>query len=1000
MRFSHNFGLLRFIKKKMFFLFLLSILYAANVFSQDAITINAFVLDKKNKKPLQYVNIGFLGKGIGTVSQSDGNFILSYDERKINNEDILQLSILGYKSKQIKAADLFDIFSNNNRIYLTPTPFELNEVVISNKKQVKERIGNASHYQSSMGYWKDKDGLGGEISTKIKIRRKNTRLLDVKFNIIENLSDSIKVRLNIYEYKKGYPQQNILKQNIFHTISRKSGKETIDLSLYQISVDKDVVISLELVEVYGNNIGFAISANNQLGTSFTKLISQDNWKRYTNTVIGISVLTSFSVDKDSKVSRNKPKSLLIYWDQSISMLNRNLEKELELLEKYLSKIRPRFVQVIKFSDDINEKREFVYNKMRVKNVLNYIKNTNYDGGTNFNNVLKETLIKFDAALLFSDGNQSFEILENETTIPVFTINSSEYANHSILQNAAFYSDGHYLNLMDVSPRQALDYMINVENDYNDYSNVENQMVEGIVVGDSIPIQGAVVRVRNTFEETQTDSYGKFKLKAKKGDILDFRFLGMKPKEIRVINKNARVTLEPTSEMLQEVMVNTDVYNKRLIDLGLNNKKSEDGIGYSVNSLNSQNIGIQYTNLSDLIKGRFAGVTVSADGTVWMRGRGSISAPAPAIYDLDGSIYSGGDLPYVNPQEIETITLLKSLASTTRYGNIGRGGVIMIRTQKRKPSTSQERKSALLKGNDYNEQISLIKDSITSKVVQRLISAKTFKEAKERYFQFDKSTFSIPDFIEISDYFNKWNKHYSNRILSSISELAYNNAKALKILAYKLEQKNQLNKAKVIYERISQLQPHAAQSYINLARIYKETEYYSRSMDLYKKMISNSIAGIDFSISRRLLESELKHLITQYRTKVNFKDLPNDLRKIGFKYDIRIELEWTDPNIEFELQFVNPNRKFFNWSHTLLDDSVDIIDSIKNGYNSEEFIIDDAESGEWIINIRNITDEELKNPTYLKYTVYKNYGLENESKSIKIIKLFQQKEKVTLDRFIY
>jgi hypothetical protein len=93
-------------------------------------------------------------------------------------------------------------------------------------------------------------------------------------------------------------------------------------------------------------------------------------------------------------------------------------------------------------------------------------------------------------------------------------------------------------------------------------------------------------------------------------------------------------------------------------------------------------------------------------------------------------------------------------------------------------------------------------------------------------------------------------------------------------------------------------------------------------------------------------------------------------------------------------------KFFTWSHTRLENEKRMLDEIKNGYASEEYIIDDAKAGEWIVNIECFTEESLTNPTYLKYTVFKNYGLPSETKKVNIVKLYQYQQKVSLDTFMY
>jgi hypothetical protein len=63
---------------------------------------------------------------------------------------------------------------------------------------------------------------------------------------------------------------------------------------------------------------------------------------------------------------------------------------------------------------------------------------------------------------------------------------------------------------------------------------------------------------------------------------------------------------------------------------------------------------------------------------------------------------------------------------------------------------------------------------------------------------------------------------------------------------------------------------------------------------------------------------------------------------------------------------------------------------------KEFIIDDSVKEEWIINLEGINNEKyLTNPTYLKYSIYRNYGLENETVKVKVINLNNIKNKIKL-----
>jgi len=185
-------------KKSLLVLFIICL--SNTLLAQYEVTIEAFVLDKETKQPIPYVNIGFIEKSIGTVSNEDGKFTLIYHEDIVGGKEFLQFSVLGYKTLKVRASQLVKFLTNTNKFYLIPEPVELEEVFIANETRNKKRIGNTNIVFNMMGYWKDEDVLGGEITTKIKIKKKQTKLLDLKFNIIENTSDSIKVLLAIFAH--------------------------------------------------------------------------------------------------------------------------------------------------------------------------------------------------------------------------------------------------------------------------------------------------------------------------------------------------------------------------------------------------------------------------------------------------------------------------------------------------------------------------------------------------------------------------------------------------------------------------------------------------------------------------------------------------------------------------------------------------------------------------------------------------------------------------------
>lgn len=990
--------------KKSAFIFFLSVSFSLLSFAQYEVTIDAQLLDQQTKKPISYANIGFFEKSIGTVSDSNGEFQLIYNDEQISGADKLQISALGYKTLQLNKKELEKYLLNTNKIYLNPEPFVLEEVVINNDRKVQQRIGSFELNNNIMGYWKDAKALGGEIASKIIIRNENTQLLDLKFNIIENASDSLKVRVNIYNYKDRYPGDKLNSQNIYYTIKIKSGVETIDLKPYDIYVNNDIIVSIELLKVYGDKIGLAISGRDQGSTnSFLRYISQDKWKRINSVGINFSLLTSKTVNakEAEKLKRPNPNRITIYWDTSLSMKDKMVANELDLLNNYLKKLGKIEVEVVTFNLGKLNRKMFLLNRASRKEIIAHLNNQDFHGASDYSNILKANSFNSDMILLFSDGETSFAPLEQEINTPVFIINSKSQVNNLALQKVAFYADGYYINLLDNSKKEALNILLFQKEDTNIYSNEKSEktVVKGKVTSENLTLQGASVSIKGTYISTHTDYNGEFSLNLIQGETVLVSHLGMKSKEVLVDGNQLNIILEPDTELLEEILIYTEKNNSNLIETPFGDKK-EESIGYSNKVVTSKEISADMVYLADLIRRRFTLVRVvgsGVDARFFVRGNGE-----PAFV-VDGVVFR--EPPnFLNLNNIETITLIGTLIGSVKYGSIGADGAFVIKT-KNNLSNKKEKKidNLLVQGNDYNELLPLL-NSIpkTSQFIEELNLASSYEQALNIYYRLlaKKKLRSIPFYFDVSDYFLKWNKDKSLEILSNIAEIAPNNVKALKALAYKLETRGSLENAKHLYERIKNLRPSDAQSYRDLALIYSKVGMYEEAMDIYKSILSKSIDQVDFTGIGEVIENELKAFLNKHRVHVSYKDLPSEFLNAKFKKDFRIVLEWNDPSVEFDMQFVNPQKKYFTWSHTLFDNKERLLDEVKKGYHTQEFVIDDASPGYWIINIECLSTEPPLNPTFLKYTVYKNYGLSNETSEVKVIKLYDQKQKVTLDKFFY
>jgi tetratricopeptide (TPR) repeat protein len=539
-------------------------------------------------------------------------------------------------------------------------------------------------------------------------------------------------------------------------------------------------------------------------------------------------------------------------------------------------------------------------------------------------------------------------------------------------------------------------------------------IYGKVTCNNIPVQGARINIKNSLVATISNVDGDFRINAKEDDILVVSALGMLPKEVSVNNNAVNINLETDGELLDEVFLEGQGKQKdKVLDTGYGKKKF-DAIGYDMYEMSKKEINPSIQTLDQVIR-KIPGIIVSGidpNGfsgnkryTLLRSNASSIANDTNPIIVINDLIYYQSDglksLPQIDVQSITKVTLLKSLAATNRYGSAGAYGAIVIRTDYSSLKTTEPKKpSALVTGNDYVEQVQDI-DALNFKP-NNLQNTKSFEEAKQAYKELKQArdNLSVSFYLDAVEYFLKWDNTYAMSIFSDVEAIAKDNAKALKSIAFTYEALSMYEEARLVYQHIAILLPIDAQSYRDLALIYNATGYYNEAFQLYKQMLSNSMEGVDFTGLQQPIIDELMHLLAFHRSKVNFKDLPTNLLTAKFKQDLRIVFEWNDPNAEFELQFVNPQKKFFKWSHTKFNNRERMLDEIKKGYTTEAYIIDDAEAGEWIINIEALNEKPDINPNYLKYTIYKNYGLPNETKTIKILQLENIKQKVTLDKIIY
>ncbi|WP_378179703.1 carboxypeptidase-like regulatory domain-containing protein [Aquimarina sp. SS2-1] len=989
-----------------FLLFIASAFLPLMIFSQYNIRIEAYVIDQKTNQPIPYVNIGFVDNGIGTVSREDGWFQLLYDESRIPKTATIQISSIGYKTLSFSANRFYNLLTKDNKLYLKPEVEVLEEAVIYAGKNVRDSLGYFSYASNLMAYWKDKQALGGEMGSLIKLgKKRNTKIHKLKFNILENSADSILVRVNVYDVRRGKPNRNILRNNIYHAISKKKGEETIDLAPYNIRTDDDFIISLELIKVYGENIEFAITASPR-GKAYLRYVSKDAWKRLYERGVAFQVETSYSESAIDTEERPKPDHITLFWDTSLSMRNRDFESEKKLLEKYFSALEEVTVDLVPFSNNLQDKQTFTIKKGNSRELIRTLESFTYNGASNFSELFSEN-IETDQYLVFTDGLATYGNHQSKYDIPVFYINSKEEGDHILLQQASQYSDGFYLHTPKMGLSQMLTSLLKDTIDGSVYhKKSEEDFLAGEVYADNSPVQGCTVRVKGTLIETETNADGKFMIDAEIDDILVFEHFGMDKKEMPITStKDLKVILNSKYDRLAEINLKSKKSSggEDIVNRG-DQKVKKRSLGSANYVLTEEDFPKSAVFLSDLIRGRFPGVQVLGVGdrvVYQIRGARSLTQNVPPLFVVDGVQFFEPPA-FLLPNLVKSISVISGLGGTARYGTLGAGGVFVIETKLNSPDFKDDEdiNSLLVKGNDYNESVVLIDTNQDRPAyLNDLWSSATYKEAIKKYYELRDTYFTeVSFYLQAAEYFRMWDKNFSKQVLSNIAEIGNNNYKAMRSLAFKLEELEQIDTSVLVYEKLLELKPNYAQSYLDLARIYTASGNYKEAFDLYKEMLANRNDNVKFDGVSGQLKSQLQRFMNNHRAEISYTDLPETFLKVKSS-PARIVFDWNDLNAAFELQFVSPENKYFKWSHHYEQQPDVLLKELEQGVSSKEFVLDETFQGQWIVNIKSLNnDASSLNPIYMKYTIYHNYGLPEETKEVKFIKLNNQKEKVSLDKF--
>jgi len=674
-----------------------------------------------------------------------------------------------------------------------------------------------------------------------------------------------------------------------------------------------------------------------------------------------------------KKLRNKPKSITLFWDASLSVKDRNLEKELAFLDNYLSYLNTATINFISFSNTILSKKSFKIKNGNWGALKKEIEQTVYDGGTNYN-VIFNNASKSDFNLLFSDGMASLNTPEFNTKRPLFIINSVAKSNHTLLNSIAEDSNGSYINLNTKTLPEATALMTYELYKFLGYTSNSKDL-------EVYP--NSPVSIVNDFSIAGKNFKPNDKL------VLNFGYSNEAPQKITITLKDITTENKSAKRIWAQKKLNTLEVNSKT------NKTEITTLGLNYNLVTDYTSLIVLDNVRDYV-------------------RYKITPPKELLEEYNKI------LAEIEDKKKHTISEAVSLSRNTNITNIPEEGRVIVDSfsdsevplqlvevvEDEMEVSEDVEVSYDMDRSTINDSISnpkivkyreklIVKDRpVTAEYIKALEKTKTKNQAYQLYLTQRKDFLKTPAYyVDISNYFQeRFNERkLSFRILSNIPESDFDNYELLKVFGYQLQYNNQHDLAVFIFERILELRPEDSQSYRDLALAYEKTGKCQEALDLYNSIITGDLYKNN---NRRIFEglsliakNEIKHLIELYKDDLNLDNIEKTLLD-NTGYDLRIVIDWNHNDTDIDLHIIDPNLEECYYKHQKTKIGGNMSPDMTQGFGPEEFTLPKAKKGDYFIKVKYYGDRYQKedNPTFMKVTIFKHYNSKKETIETKIIRL--------------
>ncbi len=647
-----------------------------------------------------------------------------------------------------------------------------------------------------------------------------------------------------------------------------------------------------------------------------------------------------------------------------------------------------------FSNAIRTRETFAIREGDWSALEGRLRQIRYDGGTSY--AALPDYSNSGEMLLCTDGRQNLEEVSPVFNGKLTIVNSSAAYDPASLNLMTILNDADFVQLAarEASPAPEAAHR-----------------VYGKIYGEFADMQGIRLYVRGRESEAVgPNASGEYSIGAKAGEVLLVTIDGRLSAERKLGDTpHINLWLEDSGEIrLDEVVVTQSAAPSGEPSSIAGGQRNDAAVGFAVQSITEEQIADISSNAADAAQGKFSGVRLGQNDDLSqaeIRSKTSILSNNYGLVVIDGvpmaksnsSSYASGatvkGTGFIDPKNIASITVLKSLAATNRFGSLGSNGAILITTKTAAGARAGVKKDlALLTDNLYDGKIRVSNAVLTTPYLRDLKNGKSVAEAYERYLEQRETYESDPAyFIDVFEYFKTAKHELALRILTNILDKEDAGLPELKSLLYKAREIGETSLEYQTARHIADQFPGAIQSYLDLALAHRALGNYQVALNLLLGIRDGSAAPeLDFAPLYKSVDRELYQLANTQQAQLDLGKLPSQYRN-AIRYNARIICEWNLPRAAFELQFVNPQKRFFTWKHNPSENHNRLRQEQELGFGLEEFeIFGEGVQGDWILNARYLGNgtAATPGPVFLRCRIEYNYGKPNQRAEERVIRMHE------------